>query len=96
MDYLYYPEVNDTGNAFITIVRKEKDGVWYDWVIKESYLEEYKQVHLQRLHRNAYYTIVLGEVSPDLKAAQGYNMFSKCENQQLEKERLTKLITLIK
>lgn len=88
----YYPEISDTGNSFITILRKEKDGVWYDWIIQETYSKDNMEYALKRINKFAYYTIILGEVNPELVAAQGYNIFQKCENQQSEKERLTKLI----
>lgn len=91
-NHIYYPEINDTGNSFITFLRKEKDGVWYDCIIQEFYSEGAMEYAIQRLHKNAYYTIILGDINPELKAVQGYSIFRKCENQQSETERLTKLI----
>lgn len=90
---IIYPNVLDTGSMFRTVLRKEKDGIWYDWHVIEHYTQDSKETALAKVHRNVYFSLVLGEISPDLMASSGrYPVFPKSVSQISEADRLKEQI----
>ena len=83
-----------------TILRKEKDGIWYDWKhIQTLYRGDDNPIDLTdkleaiiRMHKEVYNTLHLGIVDLSLVNSQGEPFFNESKNQQSESKRLSSLI----
>lgn len=104
MKTLIYPliEVIDTNlNIELrTTLRKEKDGIWYDWLHIENYKKhddveftcEDKVKLINRFHSQVYNTIVLGVVNTEHSNMYGESLFRESEKQHSEQDRLKELL----
>ena len=98
-----YPEIEiEEYKNFLqiqTILRKEHNGVWYDWVFSKNYSKnnQYRNLRftcddkitlIQRFHNEVYYALILGIVDFHLLDEFGNKIYKKSESQQSEIDRL--------
>ena len=100
-----YPsvDIHEGGNIIQigTILRKEKDGIWYEHKIYMYY--EFHDVDCDRkisalssFHKAVYQDIILGVVNTSAIDRNGEAVYSKSEEQISEADRLIQMMVIIK
>ena len=82
---LYYPEIeiNEYTDKWElkTVLRKEKDGIWYDWeftrTVYGKYLIEDLVDPVNELHKEVYKAIIMGVVNTELVDKDGHQNLTK-------------------
>lgn len=99
-----YPTIKVTEKEksikFETILRKNKNGIWYKWLFIKSVefsplatnFEYLKRQALDCFHREVYFTNILGIVDLNGLNSSGEQLFEKDSSQISEAERLQKLL----
>ena len=95
----YYPEIEIDEYTdrweLKTVLRKEKDGVWYDWkftrTVHGKHLIEDLVDPVNELHKEVYNVIIMGVVNTELVDRNGQEILQKSEIQFSEQQRLIAL-----
>lgn len=96
----YYPEIKiekypNGGLKLCTLIRKNKDGVWYERLhtkyfkeVNNEVNEDYKFRFINMFHIEVYGILLLETVDLSLLDKLGHDYFKVCESQSSEEERI--------